>query len=204
MDQAHPVFEQTCQRYLAEIASLDFRRIEARLGISACEGGAVIPLLGRNYLVVREAVTDPGGKTPPPAVSVVLCQYLRMCPASEPPEAEWVSFRDFRDAAPLTASFANTVERAIGREFTGRSVELRQAAEKLGGRPPPAAYRYDVRLVIPALPKVPLLLLFNDAEEGFPPACSVLFERRAERYLDMECLAMLGMMLACCLKKSGR
>jgi hypothetical protein len=32
----------------------------------------------------------------------------------------------------------------------------------------------------------------------------VLFERRAERYLDMECLAMVGMLFAECLKKYGK
>ena len=51
---------------------------------------------------------------------------------------------------------------------------------------------------------MPLLLLFNDADEDFPPACSVLFERRAEHYLDKECLAMLGMMLADCIRKIGK
>ena len=105
---------------------------------------------------------------------------------------------------PLTASFANTVEGSICREFSGRAADLRQAAGTLGGRPPFDAYRYDVSLFIPALPRVPLLLLFNDADEGFPAACSALFERRAERYLDMECLAMVGMLFADCLKKFGK
>jgi hypothetical protein len=88
------------------------------------------------------------------------------------------------------------VEGAIAREFSGRPADLRQTAETLGGRPPSIAYRYDISLVILALPKVPLLLLFNDADDEFPAACSVLFERRAERYLDMECLAMVGMLFA--------
>jgi hypothetical protein len=48
-----------------------------------------------------------------------------------------------------------------------------------------------------------VLLLFNDADEDFPASCSVLYERRAERYLDMECLAMLGMMLAEGLKRNA-
>jgi len=196
MKPKNPVFEQTCKRYLVEIADIDFRRIEARLGITAREGGAVIPLLGTDYLVSREAVTSPGGKTPPTAVCVILCKYLLMCPDFAAQDADWVSFRDFRDAAPLIASFANTVERALAREFAGRTTDLRQAAEALGGRPPTGSYRYDVGLVVPALPKVPLLLLFNDADETFQAACSVLFERRAEHYLDMECLAMLGMLLA--------
>jgi len=179
MDKKNTVFEQTCNRYLAEIAGIDFRRIETKLGIDAREGAAVIPLLGTDYLVSCEAVTGPDGKTPPTAVCVILCKYLLMCPAFASPDADWVSFRDFRDAAPLIASFANTVEGFIASEFSGRSADLRLAAESLGGRPPAASYRYDVSLVIPALPRVPLLLLFNDADEGFPTACSLLFERRA-------------------------
>ena len=44
-------------------------------------------------------------------------------------------------------------------------------------------------------PKMPVLLLFNDADREFPAQCAVLFERRAENFLDMECLAMVGMLL---------
>ncbi|MGD8762104.1 MAG: DUF3786 domain-containing protein [Desulfobacteraceae bacterium] len=39
------------------------------------------------------------------------------------------------------------------------------------------------------------MLLFNDKDEEFPAQCSVLFERRTENYLDMECVAMVGMLL---------
>jgi len=53
------------------------------------------------------------------------------------------------------------VERApLAREFTGRTTDLRQAADALSGRPGDS-YRYDISLVIPALPRVPLLLLFQ-------------------------------------------
>ena len=44
MDKKNRVFEQTFKGYLAEIAGIDFRWIETRLGISALEGCAVIPL----------------------------------------------------------------------------------------------------------------------------------------------------------------
>ena len=44
-----------------------------------------------------------------------------------------------------------------------------------------------------ALPKIPMLLLFNDKDDEFPAQCSVLFENRAQKFLDMECLAMVGM-----------
>jgi hypothetical protein len=39
------------------------------------------------------------------------------------------------------------------------------------------------------------LLLFNDADKEFAAQCMVLFERGADKYLDMECLAMVGMLL---------
>jgi hypothetical protein len=55
-----------------------------------------------------------------------------------------------------------------------------------------------------ALPKVPVLMLFNDADEEFAARCAVLFERRAEKYLDMECLAMVGMLLFERLKMAAR
>ncbi len=45
------------------------------------------------------------------------------------------------------------------------------------------------------LPKVPILLLFNDTDEEFSAQCLLLFERRAEKYLDMESMAILARLL---------
>ena len=41
----------------------------------------------------------------------------------------------------------------------------------------------------------------NDEDEGFPPHCSLLFEKHADKYLDAECLAILGMLLSTYLRK---
>jgi hypothetical protein len=43
-----------------------------------------------------------------------------------------------------------------------------------------------------ALPKIKLLLLFNDSDDEFPASCSVLFQKQAEEYLDPESLIMIG------------
>ena len=56
-----------------------------------------------------------------------------------------------------------------------------------------------------ALPRVPLLLLFNDADEEFPAEARILFRANAERILDMECLAILGWLLSSKLiKQAGK
>ena len=59
---------------------------------------------------------------------------------------------------------------------------------------PADQYSYDLAMQFDALPKVSVLLLFNDKDAEFPAQSSVLFEKRAEKYLDMECLAMVGML----------
>ena len=53
-----------------------------------------------------------------------------------------------------------------------------------------------------ALSNIPLLLLFNDKDDEFPAQSAVLFEKRAEKLLDMECLAMVGMLFSEYLRKA--
>ncbi len=48
-----------------------------------------------------------------------------------------------------------------------------------------------------------MVMLFNDADDEFPSKCHVLFERRLEKNLDAECLAMAGRLLCEYLKKAG-
>lgn len=189
-------FEETYRGYLVRIGAVDLRAACNRLGAEAEADGLVVPLFGEPHRVGPAGVFDPDGRRPHLSVCVILCRYVLLCPPSAPSGGEWTSFKDFRDAAPLVGSFAGTVEGAIARSFAGRTNALRRAAAGLGGQAPPGSFSHDVAITIPALPKVPLLLLFNDADDEFPAACSVLFERRAAGYLDMECLAMLGMQLA--------
>ena len=62
----------------------------------------------------------------------------------------------------------------------------------MSGQPAKTEISADLVMKLDALPRVPVLLVFNDQDEDFPAQCSLLFERRAEKYLDMECLAMTG------------
>jgi hypothetical protein len=51
-----------------------------------------------------------------------------------------------------------------------------------------------------ALPRVPILMPFNHHDEDFPAQCSLLFENKTDKHLDMECLAMMGWVLAAWLR----
>ena len=193
MEKKH-IYEQTYKDYLARIAELDFHVLADKLGIQLDGGHVIIPFFGKPYRVSARGISDPSSRQPHLSVSVILCKYLLMCPMIEPLEGNWMSFKDFKDAGPLVRAFYNTVTHPIAETFSGRLAELENAGAKIGGYAPVDALSYDFSMRFDALPRVSLLLLFNDKDNEFPAQGSVLFEKRAEKFLDMECLAMVGML----------
>ena len=195
------VFKEIYDKYIADVSALDLKSIGHRLGIEIDGDTAVVPFYGKTYRVSRKGVMDSRGRQPSHAVSVILCKYLLMCPPPAPQTAvDWIKYQGFKDAAPFAMGFRNTAEQPISKAFSGRLEDLQRACAALGGQPGSAQISCDLSVQFKALPKVDLLMLFNDVDEEFPADCSLLFERQAEAYLDMECLAMLGMVLAVWLK----
>ena len=190
------VFERIYRDYLVEVSALDLNRIKERLGVELDGETAIIPFYGAPYRVSPAGIVDDQGRRPNHAVSVILCKYLLLCPESEPVEGEWVTYREFKDALPFVGGFAQNTERPIGQGFSGRMDLLKTASEALSGRPAEEEISADLVLKFEVLPKIPLLMLFNDRDEDFPSNCSLLFRRSAAEYLDMECLAMVGWVLS--------
>ena len=204
MSDKAPIFEETVRQYLVRVAQLDLAGMAETLGITVEQREAFIPFLGKTYRVSPSRIIDASNREPIHAVSVVLLKYLILSPGRVPPGGEdWVSYKDFRDAAPFVNGFVNNSERAIARNFTGRLEQLQAAAGSLGALPPSLELSYQFTARIQALPQIPLLLLFNDEDEDFPAQCTLLFQRRAEKFLDMECLAIIGWLLADCLAQEA-
>ena len=203
MNEKSSVFEETYTNYLKRIAELDFARIAGCLGAELAGEELIIPFFDSPHRISTEGIKDPAGKRPDFSVCVVLFKYLLLCPDHDPVDADWVSFKDFRDAAPFAGAFVNYTEAPLAKRFAGNLTRLKVAARTLGGQPPDVKFPYDMSLQFTALPKVPTLMLFNDADPEFAARCAVLFERRAEKYLDMECLAMVGSLLFEWLKRAA-
>lgn len=201
MNEKSTVFEKTYQGYLDQIKEIDRAVIKERLGVELEKGEISVFLFGRPVKVLAKGIIDPEGKRPGFEICVIISKYLLLCPDGDPDEKEWVSFRGMKDSGPLTAFFLNDVEKAISTRFEGRLKELENACKGMGGYIHEMDTTWDLSIGFNALPKVPLILLFNDADEEFPANCSILFERRAEKYLDAECLAMLGRLLFSRLKE---
>lgn len=196
MEATAPVFEEIYRDYLAQLesgwAGLD---IEG-LGVARQGGAILVPFYGQIHRVEPAGIRGPEGEKPSHARCVVLAKYLLGRPRGTGPTGQWVSYRGFKDAAPYAASFAQYAEGRIAKAFATRGADLAKACQDLGATEPQSELSYDICLELKPLPRVPILLLFNGQEDGFPAACSLLCDESAPEYLDMECLAMLGLILA--------
>ncbi|NOX32474.1 MAG: DUF3786 domain-containing protein [Deltaproteobacteria bacterium] len=201
MEDKESVFDRSYAKYLTELKDLSFKSIAPLIG-GNMEGKAIkISLFGTTYSVSFNGIIDPSGNKPGYDICVILIRYILVCPGASPKEDELVSFRDLKDSGPLTSYFSNDVERPIASYFKGNLSGLEKACKSISGYIPDLDVNYDLAMRFDALPKISVILLFNDEDEEFPAKCSVLFERRAEKYLDAECIAMLAAQLFRCLKK---
>ncbi len=190
------VYNETYHHYLEQLNTMWFDGKEDVLGVTSEGDVAVVPYFGQSIRLTADGLKDESGYRPDFSDCVVVCRYLIMCPLFEPKQKEWVAYRDFPDAGPLTVFWADTVEGPLARAFSGKSGALEKSCEALGSTTPDMDIACDLCRCFTPLPKVPLLLVFNDADDEFPAAVSLLFEKRASTYLDAESQAILGHVLS--------
>jgi len=194
--QKSSVFEQTYQQYLTQISAIDYLARADLLGAESDGKRLIIALYDRLYSVSGDAIEGLDGTDANDAVRVILAKYVLICPDELPPLSDtWVTYREFADAAPLVSHFTTNTNKNIETHFSGRLKLLEQRCAGLGAvRDENPAYDVSARFL--ALPRIPVVLNFNDADEMFPAVCSILYQKSAQHFLDMECLAMTGTLLA--------
>lgn len=205
MEQRAEVFEKHYQDYCERIAGVDLAGAADVLGASMDAGRLRIPFFGREYFVSKDGIFDEAGDRPGYTACVILAKYVLLCPDRVVDDPQWVSFKDFKKDSHFTnVNFFNSdTLRAVSSHFAGRGDLLKSACKKAGGFSPETGLSYDLIFQFEALPRVALLLLFNDGDEDFPAECNVLFPAHAQEYLDPESLAMTGALLAGRVKNAG-
>lgn len=197
MTEKAPVFDKIIKDYLHRIALIEVKeQVGASLGITVMDDRYRIPFFNRIYTVATDKIVEADGKTATHVASVILCKYLLLCPHRPMDDFSLVTYKDFRDAAPFVGGFRNTAEQAIASHFDSALPKLERRCLDLGGRVFDTEVSCQLAMKFQALPKVPIILLFNDADEDFPAQATLLFQKNAASYLDMECLAMIGGTLA--------
>lgn len=197
------VFETHYEDYCRQINALDLLSIKDILGIEIRGQEAFVPFLGEEYTVSNNGIADKFGHRPDYMVCVILAKYLLLCPDAPIVNKEWSALKDFHKVSQFTNLnvFTSDAERPISKIFSGRIGALADASKKLGGKPCGLDVSYDFTMEFSIVPKINILLLFNDSDDDFPAACSVLFQKQAEDYLDPESLIMSAITFTRQLKK---
>jgi hypothetical protein len=196
-----PVFEKIYRNYLESVAVRDWSDKADLLGVRVDGKTVEIDFFNTPFTITPTAIVDSSGEKPHYAVSVVLCQYLLRCPTAVSRTGELLTYKDFKGAAPHVTGFMNAAEKPISQHFTGRPAELEERCRRLGGKPFSTAASYQLTYKLPALPRVPIYLFFNDRDEEFAASCNLLFQKNASQFLDIECIAMVANILAEWLKR---
>lgn len=197
MTKKSEVFEDNYQHYCQQIAGLDFPGLVEPLGISLTGERFTIPFYGHNYQVTGNDILDESGARADYMACVVLAKYLLLAPAIPRLDPEWASFQDLRTNSQFTNTtfLVSETERPLLECFSGRVKDLEAACLRLGGVGVDIGSNHDLSMEFTALPRISLLLLFNDSDEEFPATCSILCQRQAEFYLDPESLIITAVWL---------
>lgn len=203
MAEKSSIFKKNYDAYREQLAVVNFEKVRDTLGLILENDQFLLPFFDNKFKITSSKIVDMAGNEPDYVSFIILAKYLLLCPDKIYNNTEWTSFKDFKNVSHFTNVnyFSSDVEKAIEKHFSGRCDRLIKAGEMLGGSHHPMDISYDVSMRFDALPRISLLLLFNDGDDEFPAKCSVLFPKHAEFYLDPESLAITGAVLSGNLKK---
>lgn len=195
MDMQFSTFNEKTERLIDVMAETDMHSRREYLGVELMTGTVRVPFFGTPYQVSSKGVVDADGGIVMPALASVLLTYCTFSPEKRSQACDWISYREFDGAGPLMGYFNENTGKTLERTFVGNIEKLKAAGAAMGGVETTAATSYDLIVEFNALPRIPVQIRFNDAEEGFPAACRLLFRKNAQNYLDLKSLGVIGTFL---------
>jgi len=106
-----------------------------------------------------------------------------------PLKGEWINFRQVPGGANYYPAFMKRSQKPLVDFFGNRLELLEKAARALGGE---KTHYGDRAVIIPTLPRVPIVLVFWSGDEEFQTEASILFDVTIPTYLPTEDIAVLS------------
>lgn len=185
-------YEQIYLGLKPELAQCDLAESAHRLGLKLLTSGEVaVEFCGRDYRITREGVNPADGEPVDVNYRSVLAYYILSKGSGEPENS-------FMPLSRMTGMIdgRNTHDKGLLlkpliRDFGEHYDAFQRAARRLGGMPEDVSadgghgWRFQV------LPKIPLRLVFYEADDEFPADIQLFLDSSARRFLEFECLAFL-------------
>ncbi|MGD0231644.1 MAG: DUF3786 domain-containing protein [Syntrophorhabdales bacterium] len=183
-------YDRVCEDLLALVEKTGASANAPLLGGRVTVTDALIPVFGEECAVRRDGVYKDERRLDTIG-SILVVRYLLQA-GTEPLAHSWLPYRDLKDGAQFSSYIKANIEDKIALSFSGKRDVLEERLTALGAE----AYAGgempgDLVRVVHPLPKVPVLCLFWEADEEFPPSFQFLFDSSAPSYLDLESLAVV-------------
>lgn len=140
------------------------------------------------------------GRPSPPHIAALLVYHLALSDGSQP-TGSLISLAELPDASFYVTAFRGYTGAKIVRHFAAQPERLQGAVEQLKGAS--VSGLGDRAWTILTLPRVPVTLLWWDADEEFEARAELLFDTTASRHLTTDGCAVLGSWLATMLVSHG-
>jgi hypothetical protein len=183
-----------------KVAPLNFAALAEGVGaVYGEDDGRVyvdLDYFGHSLRVFKDKVRYPEGVEANPWDAILLYNYLASQGKSAP-TGRWITYQSLPNSVSKTKTLKR-LEKEMAAHFAGKQQQLQAAAARFGAEPVKAAEDADLQRVFRPLPKVPVLMLFweADPEEDFPAQVHFLFDGNVLDYLDLESLLFLVEQLA--------
>jgi len=179
-----------------KVAPLDFAALAPGVGATYGEEGGrpflSLPYFGFCLQVFKDELRYPPDALADPWDAILLYNYIAS-QGQEPVKGQWIAYNSLPNSVSKAKTLAR-LEQKLADHFSGKAAQLKERVMKLGGDMVSVGGEdADIQAAFLPLPRVPLLLLFWDAEpeEGFAPQARFLFDASVTTYLDLEAMLFL-------------
>ena len=187
--------EQYYRRRMDALAGADLTVQAPALGLAADAAGRVsVRFFNRDFLVTGQAIEPVDGRPVSLDHKSVLAHYLTSRGRGRP-TGEYLPIGRLTGVVSTGGSPSDNLIAPLTEKFGGRYELFRQAALKIGGREEGRSPAGGESWLFPALPLLPVRVIFFEADEEFPAEVKVLFDASAVDFVAYEVLELMEMVL---------
>lgn len=174
---------------VARLPGCDLREAAGRLGLDYAEGGIRLGFLGRRYRVTPDGVRCEDD-LPVNVNNLSVILYYVLSTGHGDPEGSYVLVEAIPRMVGMLGAQSRLMSNPLERHFADGYGAFGEAATRLGGseeESPAGTHLWKFTV----LPKLPVKLAFEEADDDFPVGVQIMLDRTAVEFLEFECLAFM-------------
>jgi len=153
----------------------------------------LLQYFGRDVELSHDGILIDGKEVEDPRDQILLYNYVHFA-GGDTPTREWIGMESLPNSISKIRTLRVYCEERIADFFTAKTDLLNKIAPQLGAEAlENPEQSCSAAFFVPALPRLPLFVLFWDEEkeDGFPAKVKVLFDQKVLDFLDIESLVFV-------------